>query len=181
MQVQEETEYFRKVIEIDSKQTRSQRVEQIVEILERQGNFGMEKQYTQHGATTTYAHSIHVACVSIHFAEIFHMTTIDYYTLARGALLHDYFLYDWHERGCGHKLHGFSHPHTALVNANHDFALCDRERNIIARHMFPLTPIPPRCKEAWIVCITDKYCATTEAFRSLAFFLRHRARTGIVT
>ena len=25
--------------------------------------------------------------------------------------------------------------------------------------MFPLTPVPPTCTEAWIVCIADKICA----------------------
>lgn len=28
--------------------------------------------------------------------------------------------------------------------------------------MFPLTPIPPAYKEAWIVCIADKICAIEE-------------------
>ena len=37
-----------------------------------------------------------------------------------------------------------------------------RERNIIARHMFPLVPVPPTCREAWIVCLADKWCALRE-------------------
>ena len=31
-----------------------------------------------------------------------------------------------------------------------------KERNIILRHMWPLTIIPPRYKEAWIVQYCDK-------------------------
>ena len=38
----------------------------------------------------------------------------------------------------------------------------EREENIIHRHMFPLTPMPPTTREAWIVCLADKYCAAAE-------------------
>ena len=30
------------------------------------------------------------------------------------------------------------------------------------RHMFPLVPVPPTCREAWIVCLADKWCALRE-------------------
>ena len=40
--------------------------------------------------------------------------------------------------------------------------LTPREENIIHRHMFPLTPMPPTTREAWIVCLADKYCAAAE-------------------
>lgn len=81
--------------------------------------------------------------------------------LVIGALLHDYFLYDWHD-GKGRHLHGFTHPECAKRNAEKDYALSPRVKNIIARHMFPLTPVPPTCTEAWIVCIADKICAIEE-------------------
>lgn len=87
---------------------------------------------------------------------------VDRKALVRGALLHDYFLYDWHEKGGGHKLHGFRHPYSALRNASRDFKLNNIEENVILRHMFPLTPIPPKCREAWIVCMADKYCSAKE-------------------
>ena len=78
-----------------------------------------------------------------------------------GALLHDYFLYDWHD-GKGRHFHGFTHPECAKRNAEKDYTLSPRVKNIIARHMFPLTPVPPTCTEAWIVCIADKICAIEE-------------------
>ena len=41
-------------------------------------------------------------------------------SLVRGALLHDYFLYDWHQPHKEYGLHGFTHPSTALRNAVQD-------------------------------------------------------------
>ena len=57
---------------------------------------------------------------------------------------------------------GSNIPFFALERAEEDFDLTPIERNIIARHMFPLVPIPPACREAWIVCLTDKACALGE-------------------
>ena len=53
----------------------------------------------------------------------------------------------------------------ALQNAREDLELTPKEENIILRHMFPLTPIPPYYLESWIVCIADKFCAINEIFR----------------
>ena len=38
------------------------------------------------------------------------------------------------------------------------------EAEIILRHMFPLTPVPPRCREAVLVCLVDKVCSVYEIF-----------------
>ena len=81
--------------------------------------------------------------------------------LVIGALLHDYFLYDWHD-GKGRHFHSFTHPECAFRNAERDYTLSPRVKNIIIRHMFPLTPVPPTCTEAWIVCIADEICAIEE-------------------
>lgn len=117
--------------------------------------------YIQHGNTSVMKHCICVAALSLRIADGLHIK-VDKKSLIRGALLHDYFLYDWHEKHCGHGLHGFKHPYFALRNANRDFDLTDIEQNVILRHMFPLTPIPPKCREAWIVCMADKYCSAKE-------------------
>ena len=80
----------------------------------------MEK-FTQHGDTSCLLHTIAVAYYSIKIAEFF---GIKYKKrdLIRGALLHDYFLYDWHD-GKGRHFHGFTHPGCAKRNAEMDYTL----------------------------------------------------------
>lgn len=132
--------------------------------LEKDGRLESEKYFIQHGHTTVYEHSIRVAQVSLYIASKLKIK-VNVKDLIRGALLHDYFLYDWHDKNKEHCMHGFRHPYTALVKAKTDFMLDKIEENIILRHMFPLIPIPPFYREAWIVCIADKYCALEESIR----------------
>lgn len=134
--------------------------------LDRTGRLALARAAIQHGSTTVFAHCVKVACFSLFLANKLHLT-VDVRALLRGALLHDYFLYDWHEKNAGHRFHGFTHPATALKNAQEDFMLTPVEKDIIARHMFPLCPIPPRCREAWLVCAADKYCALLETLTPL--------------
>ena len=145
---------------------RKLQVLQLAEKLEGESRLGMERRYYQHGVTTIFQHSINVACVSCKIAEKYHLD-VDYYALIRGALLYDYFLYDWHVKDRSHRFHGFTHPRRALENADKEFQLTETERNMIYCHMFPLTPIPPSTKEAWIVCVADKICALSETMMPL--------------
>lgn len=145
---------------------RKLQVLQLAEKLEGESRLGMERRYYQHGVTTIFQHSINVACVSCKIAEKYHLD-VDYYALIRGALLHDYFLYDWHVKDRSHRFHGFTHPRRALENADKEFQLTETERNMIYCHMFLLTPIPPSTKEAWIVCVADKICALSETMMPL--------------
>ena len=92
----------------------------------------------------------------------------------RGALLHDYFLYDWHLTH--ERWHGFRHPYIALSNASRDFDLTAREKNIIVRHMFPLTPIPPKYRESLLVSTADKICALKEVFVGISNYFRCHQR-----
>ena len=120
-----------------------------------------EKQFVQHGTTTTYDHSVAVTEMCLRLAKKFH-SKADERTLIRGALLHDYFLYDWHKPH-GH-LHAFRHPKRALENAARDFELSPVERNMILSHMFPLGRFP-RYRESVLLCIADKICSLRETFR----------------
>ena len=122
-----------------------------------------ERQFLQHGVINVFHHSISVALVSIYISKLFNLN-VDQTSLIRGALLHDYFLYDWHISDDSHKWHGFTHPRTALRNARKRFRLNKVERDMILRHMFPLNITPPRYKEGIILCLADKIYAIFETF-----------------
>lgn len=147
--------------------------------LEEQGRLGLTREFIQHGDVTVYAHVLSVAQTSARAARALGRVgiAVDAHALVRGALLHDYFLYDWHDPDPSHRLHGFTHPACACRRAQEDFELTALERNIIERHMFPLVPVPPTCREAWIVCLADKACALKETVEGrLPERLRTRAQ-----
>ena len=135
--------------------------EEILKELDEQGRMKYTQRYMQHSDISVYKHCISVAYTSVELVERFSLN-VNRKELIRGALLHDYFLYDWHEKNAGHRFHGFIHAGRALQNAKNDFELTRREENIISRHMFPLNIVPPMCKEAWLVCLADKICASKE-------------------
>lgn len=126
--------------------------------------FQKEKEYKQHGNTTVYDHSLNVMETSFNIAKKLHLK-VDKEVLMKGSLLHDYFLYDWHEKNKSHRLHGFRHAKFARDNAKRDFGLNKKEENMILSHMFPLGFRIPRYKESIILCLADKYCATKETFK----------------
>lgn len=124
---------------------------------------GMEYEKTQrhHGSITCFEHSVAVAYISIWLATVFRIN-VDATSLIRGALLHDYFLYDWRKDNKSHSKHAFSHANVAYKNARKEFHLNKIERDIIIKHMYPLTPKPPKYKESILVCIADKLSAIME-------------------
>lgn len=118
--------------------------------------------YRHHGDVSCMEHCLKVASIAFCMSA---SRGIDVRPATRGALLHDFFFYDW--RTGGPRLHGFRHPSIALKNAERFFKLCDIERDAILRHMWPLTPIPPRYTESMIVCIADKRATWREYHRLL--------------
>ncbi len=125
-----------------------------------------EKGFRQHGAVSTYEHSVDVTRMCLRLSRGLRIRT-DQRSLVRGALLHDYYLYDWHEPRTEGGLHAFSHPGKALKNAARDFGLNEIERDMIRCHMFPLTVRPPRFRESAILCLADKICALRETCAGL--------------
>lgn len=133
----------------------------------------LEKTWLQHGTVSVYRHSLAVALMCLRLAHALRLG-VDERALVRGALLHDYFLYDWHEKDASHRWHGFTHPKRALANARRDFAIGPIEADMIACHMFPMVPHLPRYRESVILCVADKLCATAEVFRDRAARLRKK-------
>ena len=130
-------------------------------------NFRKSSGFIQHGTMTVKNHSIDVAKYSLAISKKLPIA-VNQRDLIRGALLHDYFLYDWHDKNSNtehRRLHGFYHPGIALRNASKEYQLTAREKDIIKKHMWPLTLVPPAYREAWIVTTADKYCSLLETIR----------------
>lgn len=139
--------------------------DQLIHRLLTMPEFAQMARYPQHGSTSCLAHSIAVAYLSYWLCRRLHLN-IRYKSLIRGALLHDFFLYDWHEKDRGHRWHGFFHPQRALANADALFELSRMERQIIISHMWPLTlRSVPTCRAAVIVCLVDKFCSLAETLK----------------
>ena len=129
-------------------------------------NFQKTRYHIQHGTMPVYRHCLDVAKQSIQINKALGLGCSER-DLIRGALLHDYFLYDWHDKNRENyqKLHGFYHPDIALKNARKEYHLTRREEDIIKKHMWPLTVVPPLCREAWVVTAADKYCSLLETLK----------------
>ncbi len=128
-------------------------------------NFRSTRNHIQHGTVTVNSHCINVARHSLMISKKLGVRC-NQRELIRGALLHDYFLYDWHDKDHINplRLHGFFHPGIALRNASSEYELTAREKDIIRKHMWPMTVVPPSCREAWIVTVADKWVSLMETF-----------------
>lgn len=120
------------------------------------------KEYFHHNSSI-YSHVHDVAYLSYRICKFL---KLDHHSAARGALLHDFFLYDWRNHDVPdlprHKYHGIAHPAIALANAHKHFSINEIEADIIRKHMWPLTIVPPKYKESFIVSFADKYLSSKE-------------------
>lgn len=123
----------------------------------------LERGFYQHGSVSVYDHSFAVAVMCVRLSRFLRIRT-DLRALVRGALLHDYFLYDWHIPDESHRLHAFTHPRRALINAGRDFGVDGIQKNMILSHMFPLSTTLTRCRESMFLCAADKICTVRETF-----------------
>lgn len=133
-------------------------------------------EFIQHGTTTTLDHCISVSYKSFRIAKLF---KLNYKGVARAGLLHDFFLYDWHNTPKAKKfleMHGYTHARTALNNALKHFELTNMEKDIISKHMWPLTlRNVPQYKESFLVSIVDKYSSCTETIPNLVTKLSNKS------
>ena len=131
-----------------------------------------------HVKGSVYDHSIKVAylCYKHHKR---HRMGIDLCEFVIGALLHDFYLYDWHDRLPAHRMHIFTHQKCSLENALRRYPdLTAAQQDMIGRHMFPLVPLPPKTKAGWLICYYDKLAALSDYFGENKWKKRHRARAN---
>ena len=123
------------------------------------------KNFKQHYETTCFNHCL---IASYYCYKICKKLGLDYISCSRAAMLHDLFLYDWRKRQPDRKgLHAFTHGKTACENASKLFDLNDKEKDIIEKHMWPVTVAFPKSIEGFILTFVDKYCALSESFEIL--------------
>ncbi len=121
--------------------------------------FKRKKDWIHHENTTLGEHLLIVSYMSYLICK---KRKLNYRDAAIGGLLHDFYSRPWQEHLFEKKpllkSHGFVHAREAMENAYKFFPEIMNERiaNIIERHMFPLTGIPPKYKEGWIVSYVDK-------------------------
>ena len=114
---------------------------------------------SQHSTGNRLDHSVYVAYLSFLMCR---RLRLDHVAAARAGLLHD-FHFGSDENGVGRL---WRHPHDAVENAK---ALCgglsELERDIIVKHMWPLTRPLPRYRESFVVSLADKFAAALEFSR----------------
>jgi uncharacterized protein len=115
-----------------------------------------------HHDDSVYDHSIKVAYIAYRVAK---KCDWNIEATIRGALLHDFHLYQYSKRPDRNFLieglrHTRRHPKEALANALLHWDISGKEKDIIVHHMFPFAI--PRCREAWLISFADKYVATWE-------------------
>ncbi len=134
--------------------------------------------FVHHRNFSRLEHVLHVSYLSY---LVCRKTGLDSQSAARGGLLHDLYFYDSHTVKPDRGIHCFCHPTIAVENASELFTLNEIEKDIILKHMWPVTIRPPKYKESYIVSLLDKYCASREALpnESVSAFLTGRLRVDL--
>lgn len=132
-------------------------------------------EYTHHKGTTRLQHSLNVSYYNFLVCRKLHL---DSRSAARAGLLHDLFLYDRKEHVPveGEGRHPVGHPKVAFFNAADYYSINEKEGDMIANHMWPLSPHLPRCAETWVIQAVDKFCAVCEFGTMAARVSRRKLR-----
>lgn len=118
------------------------------------------KNYIQHYETTCFDHCYVAAYYCYLICKKYNL---DYRSATRAAMLHDLFLYNWRVKNGRKGLHAFTHGKLACKNASELFHLNDKEKDIIIKHMWPVTIAFPKSIEGFVLTFVDKYCAVSES------------------
>ena len=121
------------------------------------------KSITHHVSTTRFQHCINVSYYSY---IVCRKLSLNARSAARAGLMHDLFYYDRKKynssRSKGQASHSKNHAMQASANAAEITDITRLERDMIEKHMWPMTRPRPSYKETYIITVIDKYCAVLE-------------------
>lgn len=106
-----------------------------------------------HHGITRYDHSVKVAYFSYKIAKFLRL---NYISVAKAGLLHDFFLSNENRKQKERILSTFTHPKKAVKKSDEVFGITELEADIIKSHMFPVNLTIPKYAESWVVNFTDK-------------------------
>ena len=133
------------------------------------------KDISMHRGSNCYEHSFKVAKKAI--KKSLNKKNINLEVVLLGAILHDYYLYDWRNDRSKLKKHGKNHPDIAIKNAVNDFNISEEVKKVIKTHMWPINIKDyPNTKEAKIVSISDKAVTIVESFTSKKYKQKKREK-----
>lgn len=131
------------------------------------------KEFSQHRGSSPYVHSLKVARRAYWIAKRWWFK-VNFEDLLIGAMLHDYCLYTWRGKSGRFKF-AARHPKTSCKNAERDFKINDRIKNIILSHMWPLNFFCfHKSKEAHIVALADDIIAIEEGLCSIKWKVKRK-------
>ena len=115
--------------------------------------------YRHHVHTTRYQHCLNVAYYNYRVCRMLHLDAV---SAARAGLLHDLNHNETAEYTSSSMPHSSYHPLAALEAAEELITMNDRERDMIEKHMWPVTRHRPKYAESYVLTFVDKYCAVLE-------------------
>ena len=158
-------------------QEEKERLEQIYQTFLNDDRIKKMKNVRMHRGSNCYEHSFKVAKKAIRLANRSSHKNLKFEVILIGAILHDYYLYDWRDDKSKRKRHGRNHPLIASENATKDFKISADVRKIIETHMWPINmKLYPKTREAKIVSISDKAVTLGESLTSIAFKKKRREK-----
>ena len=140
--------------------------ELIIDDINKNKEFLKLKSIKHHGITR-YDHSYRV---SYYTYLVTKKLKLNYKSATRAALLHDFFTSEVESVGSVKRLR--MHPNIAVKNAKKYFEINNLEEDIIKKHMFPVTIIPPKYIESWIVDLIDDISAIYERGKTTRVLLK---------
>lgn len=120
----------------------------------------------EHHGVTRFDHSLKVSYYSYKLAKLLHL---DYQEVARGGLLHDFFLSSIDRTSKERFVSTFVHPKYAVQKSLENFELTEKEIDMIRTHMFPINLAVPKYAESWIVSLVDKIVGAMEFGKKIQY------------